>query len=165
VYLIRWGIEQVFQQITEVFHLQQLIGSTAQATVFQAAFCLVLYNLIQVVKRYIAAAPGAPTSVEGISTELVFRDIERQLIALTEVVKPAEVVASIPAALSLAAVVARLRDLLSGAWKPEWRKSVNKKRRPQVPKAKQSGAHTSIHRVLEKHRQDQKENKKVLSKL
>jgi len=44
VYLARWGIEQVFQQITEVFALRRLIGSTPQATVFQAAFCLLLYN-------------------------------------------------------------------------------------------------------------------------
>ena len=45
-YLQRWGIEQVFQKVTEVFHLQGLIGSTPKATIFQFAFCLVLYNLI-----------------------------------------------------------------------------------------------------------------------
>src|SRR5262249_21414110 len=38
VYLARWGIERVFQQVTEVLQLQQLIGSTPQATVFQGAF-------------------------------------------------------------------------------------------------------------------------------
>ena len=27
-YLLRWGIENVFQQVTEVFHLQRLISST-----------------------------------------------------------------------------------------------------------------------------------------
>lgn len=161
LYLVRWGIERVFQQITEVFHLQQLIGSTAQATVFQAAFCLVLYNMIQVVKRFIAADPGTPVAVEAISTELLFRDIERQLIAMTELTTPTEVVACFPKAMSMAEAVARLRDLLSGAWRPEWRKAVNKKRRVQVPKAKQSGAHTSIHRVLEKHRQHQKEEKEA----
>ena len=161
LYLERWGIERVFQQITEVFHLQQLIGSTAQATVFQAAFCLVLYNLIQVVKRYVAADAGTPVALEAISTELLFRDVERQLIALTELAEPAEVVACLPKALTRAEAVARLTDLLAGAWRPEWRKAVNKKRRTQGPKAKQSGAHTSIHRVLEKHRQHQKERKEA----
>lgn len=50
LYLARWGIERVFQQITEVFHLQTLIGTTPQGTVFQCAFCLLLYNLGQVVR-------------------------------------------------------------------------------------------------------------------
>ena len=41
-YRQRWGIEQVFQQVTEVFGLQQLIGSRPEAAVFQAAICFVL---------------------------------------------------------------------------------------------------------------------------
>jgi hypothetical protein len=36
--LQRWGIEQVFQKVTEVFHLQGLIGGTPKATIFQFAF-------------------------------------------------------------------------------------------------------------------------------
>lgn len=49
-YLQRWGIERVFQVITEVFALQHLIGTTPQGTLFQLAFCLLLYNLIQLVR-------------------------------------------------------------------------------------------------------------------
>jgi hypothetical protein len=33
LYLARWSIERVFQQITEVFHLQTLIGTTPQAAI------------------------------------------------------------------------------------------------------------------------------------
>ncbi len=152
LYLVRWGIERVFQQITEVFHLRQLIGSTPQATVFQAAFCLVLYNMIQVVKGHIAAAPGTPLAAEQISTELVFKDIQRQLTALTELATPPEVVACIPQQLTLAEMLERLRTLLKAVWTERWRKAVNRKRRPHVPQAKKSGAHTSVHRVLEKHK-------------
>jgi Transposase DDE domain len=50
LYRERWGIERVFQQVTEVFGLQGLIGSSPRATVFQFAFCLLLYNLLQVVR-------------------------------------------------------------------------------------------------------------------
>ena len=32
LYLARWSIERVFQQITEVFHLQTLIGTTPQGS-------------------------------------------------------------------------------------------------------------------------------------
>ena len=90
VYLARWGIERVFQQITEVFHLQALIGTTPQGTVFQLAFCLLLYNLLQVVRAYVAAAQARPP--ETISTELLFDDVQRQLVALTELVPPPAVV-------------------------------------------------------------------------
>ena len=61
VYQQRWGIERMFQQVTEVFTLRRLIGSRPEAMIFQAAFCLLLYNLIQVVRAYVAGA-GA---VEG----------------------------------------------------------------------------------------------------
>ena len=57
LYRLRWGIEEVFQQVTEVFHLQALIGTTPQGTVFQFAFCLLLYNLLQVVRQ--AQCPAA----------------------------------------------------------------------------------------------------------
>lgn len=40
LYRERWGIERVFQQVTEVFGLKGLIGGTPQATIFQFAFCL-----------------------------------------------------------------------------------------------------------------------------
>jgi IS4 transposase len=50
LYLARWGIERVFQQITEVFDWRRLIGTTPQGTLFQLAFCLLLYNQIQVVR-------------------------------------------------------------------------------------------------------------------
>ncbi|HWU39753.1 MAG TPA: transposase, partial [Candidatus Acidoferrum sp.] len=54
-YLKRWGIETVFHQITDVFSLKHLIGSTPQATLFQLAFCLLLYNTLQVVRGHLAS--------------------------------------------------------------------------------------------------------------
>jgi len=150
VYLQRWGIERVFQQVTEVFQLQRLIGSTPQATVFQGAFCLLLYNLIQVIKGYIAVAEGRdPDTISG---ELLFYDIRRQLTAVTELATAQEIVRCIPSQLTRERMVARLRRLLEGVWTPRWRKAVNKRPRPQTTKAKGSGAHTSVHRVLEQHR-------------
>ena len=89
LYLARWSIERVFQQITEVFHLQTLIGTTPQGTVFQLAFCLLLYNLVQVVRAYVATAQARP--VPTISTELLFDDVHRQLVAFTELVPAPQV--------------------------------------------------------------------------
>jgi hypothetical protein len=152
LYHKRWGIEQVFQQITEVFELRRLIGCTPEATVFQAAFCLVLYNLIQVVRHYVAIARAC--AVAELSAEQLYRDAQEELTALGQVVPAAEVAACIPVAWTAEALGARLGQLLGGVWSPRWRKAVNRKPRPHQPKAK-GGDHTSVHRLQEAHRQKQ----------
>ena len=48
----------------------------------------------------------------------------------------------------------RLHTLLDFRWTPGWRTAVNTNPRPKVAKAKQSGALTSRHRLLEKARQE-----------
>jgi len=54
-----WSIERVFQQITEVFELRHLIGRAPGAAVFQAALCLVICNILQVLRGYAArVSPG-----------------------------------------------------------------------------------------------------------
>jgi hypothetical protein len=148
VYLSRWGIERVFQQITEVFELRRLIGGMPQATIFQAGFCLVLYNLLQVIRGYIAVSQvGMP--VDGVSVEQIFVDVQKQLTALT-VLFPSQTIADwFSEELSREEIIERLRTLLNAVWTPRYRKAVNTKPRPKVKKAKGSGAHTSVHKVLE----------------
>lgn len=154
VYGGRWGIEQVFQQITEVFALRHLIGSTPHATVFQAAFCLLLYNMVQVLRGYIAQARPQPCVAEELSAEQIFYDVQRELTAVSVLVAPAMVVSAYTEELSEEELCQRLHTLLDSLWTPRWRKAVNTKPRPKVAKAKQSGAHTSMHRLLEKARQE-----------
>jgi hypothetical protein len=153
VYLARWGIERVFQQITEVFALQHLIGSTPQATVFQAAFCLVLYNMVQVVRGYIAATRPEPCHAEALSAEQIFYDVQRELTAVSVLLPPALIAAEYGEALSVERLRQHLHSLLASVWTPRWRKAMNKTPRPKVLKAKRSGAHTSMHRLLEAARQ------------
>jgi len=149
VYLARWQIEGVFQQITEVFDLRRLIGSTPQATVFQAALCLVLYNLVQVVRAYIAAGRPEPTPVSSLSAEKIFDDLREELIALHKMLDVPQVLACVARPRTAAELVARLQTLLSRAWSPEWVKAKAGKRRPKAKPVKKSGAHTSVHKVLE----------------
>lgn len=143
-YLQRWGIEQVFQKVTEVFHLQSLIGSTPKATIFQFAFCLLLYNLIQVIRGYVAAHQQRPT--ETISVENLFLDVHRQLTAWSVLVE-AGVQLKIRAASDLPDLATRLHALLVGQWSNRWIKAINKKRRSHVAKPKDR-THGSVFRVL-----------------
>jgi hypothetical protein len=145
--LSRWGIEGVFQEVTETFGLEGLIGSTPEAAVLQFAFCLLLYNTLQVTRGFIAANQERPT--ETISIENIFVDVTEELVAfnvllrrgflLLEDIPPCEDVA------------ARLQELLRDEWTDRWIKAINKKRRVHVV---QSGnrAPGSVFRILEANR-------------
>lgn len=157
VYLQRWGIERVYQQITQVFHLKQLIGSTPEGSVFQAAFCLVLYNMLRVIRGYVAAGQ-AELPVEMVSVEQIFTDVQKGLTALTELFASRTIAGWFAEDLSREELAARLEVLLGGVWTPRYRKAVNTKPRPKVKKAKCSGAHTSVHKVLEEERKKKSEH-------
>lgn len=150
LYLARWGIERVFQQITEVFDRRSLIGTTPEGTLFQLSFCLLLYNLIQVVRAYVARAAQLPH--EAISTELLYEDVRRQLTALADVVGLTRAVdlllVPVGSTLSAGLVRERLEELLADVWTERWRKAVNKKARQHPPKTR-GREHTSVHRILD----------------
>lgn len=149
-YQLRWTIERVFQQITEVFNLQSLIGTTPQGTLFQLSFCLLLYNAIQVVRGYVAE--DAREEVAAVSTELLFDDVRRQLIALHETLEVAEVISLIPDDLTAATVRTHLTKLLRGIWTERWRKAPSKRKKPQDWKANER-THNSAYRVIMEARQ------------
>ncbi len=133
-----------------MFHLQALIGTTPQGTVFQFAFCLLLYNLLQVVRGYIAAAQERP--VPTISLELLFDDVHRQLIALSELVAPPVVAALFEPLPDGATLHRRLERLLTPVWTPRWLKAPPQKRKPPTPPTSSAGNHTSVYRLLEAYR-------------
>jgi hypothetical protein len=148
VYLLRWGIEHLFQDITEVFQLRPLIGGTPQATVFQAAFSFLLYNVIVVMKSYLATATRP---VEVISSEKLFVDVERELVAWQVVIGPEQTAEVLGEALSVKQLKQRLRQLLGSAWTERWRKAPKKKHPTKHPKKEYlKGGHNSVYRLLQK---------------
>jgi len=146
LYLARWSIERVFQQITEVFHLQSLIGTTPQGTVFQFAFCVLLYNMVQVVRAYVATAQARP--VPTISTELLFDDVHRQLVAFTELVAPEHVEPLFPVLPTEEVLRAQLTRLLATIWTNRWLKAPPKKRKAPAPRTPIRGNQTSVYRLV-----------------
>ena len=145
LYARRWGIEQIFQKVTEVFCLQRLIGGTPQATVFQFAFCLLLYNMIETVRSTIAAQ--VERDPETISLEKLFLDVERQLTACTVMWDVEQLVARVDRPWRASEVRQRLRHLLRHVWTDRWIKAKSYRRRPH-PIVPRSGVHTSVHRIL-----------------
>jgi hypothetical protein len=152
VYLARWGIERVFQQVTEVFELRRLIGSSPQATIFQFAFCLLLYNMLQVMRAHVAAQHAAQVSgLAALSTENLFYDVQHQMIAWSELGQVEVVATRWPGALGPAQVAAALGVLLAAVWRDAWIKAPPKKRWTPPLRGVQ-GQHTSVWRVLQAHR-------------
>jgi hypothetical protein len=149
VYLHRWGIERMFQQVTEVFHLQTLIGSSPRATVFQASFCLLLYNMIQVIRAYIAESEQR--EVNTISNEQLFYDVRRELTAWTEVLTTRETVDLLSTTWTLAQVTHRLGQLLHGQWTHRWLKSPSNTHKHVPPQRNEyaEGGHNSVYRIIQ----------------
>lgn len=149
IYLRRWGIERVFQQITEVFHLQHLIASTPQGTIFQCALCLLLYNAVQVLRAH--AAHGQSLDREEISTEKLFYDLRRELIAWHVMFGSAWTIEHFKRALSLENLVARLTKLTQIAWTPRWIKATKTTATAAKTKPITPGGHTSMKRLIDQH--------------
>ena len=145
LYAERWGIEQVFQQVTETFSLQHLIGCAPQAVLMQFGFCLLLYNMMQVVRAYVAEDGGVLVAV--VSMHYLFDHARRQLQAWAY-----HTDGSWPRAGRTAARMRdRLRALLAGVWDPKlFTKAAD--RRPRVkpkPIARLKGGHNSVQRLLD----------------
>jgi len=146
LYASRWGIERMFQQVTEVFGLHALIGGTPEATVFQFAFCLVLYNIIQVVRGYIATAQKR--SPETISSEKLFYDVKREITAWSVLVTPPATVAYLDPHDTRQAVRAHLQRLLTPLWTNRWLRAPPQRRRPHPPAEPSRRTHASVYRIL-----------------
>ena len=144
-YLMRWEIERVFQQITEVFSLESLIGTDPRAVVFQCGLCLLLYNVLQVVRGLLAEIQEREP--EKISTEQVFYDARRELVSLTTLGDTETIAEHFGAPTTPEQTRVRLMALLTTTWSDRWLKAAPKKKAPARIQAKQSGAHTSVARA------------------
>jgi hypothetical protein len=145
LYKMRWGIEQVFQQITETFSLSHLIGCSPKAILLQFSYCLLLYNQMQMVKAYVALDGGVLAS--AVSMHYLFDDVRKELQAWayhTDGSWPR--IQRDPSAMRQ-----RLQTLLKGSWCAiKYTKASDKKPRGKPkPKLRLHGGHSSIQRALE----------------
>jgi hypothetical protein len=145
LYRHRWRIEQVFQQVTQTFSLSHLIGCGPKATLFQLAYCLLLYNLTQVVKAYLAADGGVLPSI--VSTFYLFQDMRKELEAWAyhgDGDWPRH-------SRDAVAMRTRLAELLKGRWNARRYTKASDKRPRGKPKPRQrlKGDHVSVQRVLQ----------------
>jgi hypothetical protein len=145
LYKHRWGIEQLFQQVTETFSLSHLIGSSPKAVLLQFAYCLLLYNLMQLIKIYVARDGAVLASV--VSMFYLFNDVKKELSAWayhTDGAWPRT-------RRNAVQMKGRLAELLEGSWHPvAYTKASDKKpRKKPKPKPLLRGGHSSVQRLLD----------------
>jgi hypothetical protein len=80
--------------------------------------------------------------------EEIFRDATRQLTCVTELIRPAELTALIPAVRSITELKQHLSKLLRAPIPKLWRKTTNQRHRKKPPTKKQNSAHTSVTKLL-----------------
>lgn len=147
LYRRRWGIERMFQQVTQTFALDHLIGCSPRAILFQFALCLLMYNLTQVLRRFVAA--DGRVDAEAVSTHALFYDLRRELAAWSYLGLPEPTDA--PAARDPAALRGRLAGLLAGSWDlVAHAKAADRRPRAKPPDRRSlHGGHTSVQRLLD----------------
>lgn len=146
MYLRRWGIERLFQKATDVFQLRSLVSARENGTVFQAALCLLLYNLTIVVRAYVAA--GAAKTTEEISLEKLFVDMCRQLTSVVEVLTtPVVVAAYADGHWTADRLRSYLESVLGTTWRDWWKKSPPRKTSPPTPTEYLAGGHSSVFKI------------------
>jgi len=149
-YRLRWGIERVFQQVTEVFGLQTLIGCRPEGAVLQAAVCFLLYNAIQVLRSHVARAGGLSTA--RVSSELLFREVVKQLTCWDYLIDRETTQSELQTLGTAEQLRHWLTTRLDGCWNDGWRKAPTKKKPatgwkpPKTPPG--HGGHTSVYRAL-----------------
>jgi hypothetical protein len=149
-YLSRWGIERMFQKVTDVFNLKQLLGCTPKANIFQTSFCFVIYNMIQIVRAYVARAGGVTS--EQVSTEKLFDDVQEELVAWGKL-GDTSVVAQVTGPVKTEKQMRNLLEhLLHDQWLERWTKAPSNPRQTRGRTQNSRGGRTSVYKVLQQHR-------------
>jgi Transposase DDE domain len=153
IYLTRWDIENVFQEVTELFDLKKLVGSTPEANLFQLAITLVMATVVQTIKGWMAKAKKR--RARSISTEMLLRDVRRQFETLAIFFEIDELGRWIfPRTAD--EIRTWLETTLGAAWKPKYAKRMSEPKDPSRPKkakakqAKYTKSHDSVFRILQR---------------
>jgi len=148
LYRSRWGIEVMFQRVVQTFDLRELIGGTPEATVFQAALCLLLYNITMIVRDFVAV--GAQREPKTVSLQLLFDDMVRDLTGWLQVIGLETTLALLRETKHCNPLGLRqyLAAILGTVWTNRWNKAPTRKRLRSPLRAYIGGGHTSVDKIL-----------------
>jgi Transposase DDE domain len=147
LYRQRWCIETCFREVVQTFDLRNFIGSSPRATVFEAAFCLLLYNITLLVKCLVA---GRTRSPEDVSTKLLYDEMLRELTSwhtLLSVDQTVRVIESNPLR-SPEELIGYLTKILGSFPETKWKKAPKQIRKPKPARKYLKGGHSSAEKII-----------------
>lgn len=144
LYALRWTIETVFQHITEQFDLRRMIGSTAQATIFQFSISLLIYNFMILIQTRVSE--HRELDPQQLSLPKIIKTVKKQLLALSTFVPASTITTEI---LNQRPTPLRVSNRVRKLWNDDWIKAIKNKRKTKPPPAKRAGAHTSVKRLID----------------
>ena len=147
LYRSRWGIESMYQVVVETFDLRALIGSTPEATTFQAMLCLLIYNITLTIRHFVAA--GAEVTPAEVSLDLLFDDVRRDLTGCLEVLG-AEATTELFETTHIddpKTLAEYLAAILLTIWTMRWKKAQTRKQPPKTTKGCLGGGHSSVFKI------------------
>jgi Transposase DDE domain len=158
LYGIRWDIETLYHEVTMVFGLRHLIGSTPRAAVFQTMFCLLLANVMYLVQGYLAAA-GKKKCAE-VSTKKLMKDTRKQMQVGFLMLTPTQLLSLLPPRMEPEAMRQWMTKKISPLWKKHYEKAIEKNKRPKRIKEKKSGSHHSAYKLMQEYKERQRSKPK-----
>lgn len=144
LYAQRWTIETVFQHITEQFDLRRMIGSTAEATIFQFSISLLIYNFMILIQTRVSEHKNIDP--DQLSLPKIIKTVKKQLLSLSTFVPASTIATEI---LNDRPTTSQVSDRIKGLWDDDWIKATKNNRNSKPPPYKQSGAHTSVKRQID----------------
>lgn len=149
LYRHRRGLEAMFEQLVQTFELRHLIGANPQATVFQAALCLLLDNATPVIRDTVAVE--AEVEPNEVSPKFLFGDVTRQLTGWLTMIPVGDTLELLRAKPGVGPEALRkyLRGLPAPTGTELWRKAPYRKQPPKpAPKGYLKGGHSSVDKIL-----------------
>lgn len=147
LYGLRWTIETAFLHVTKEFDLRHMIGSTAEATLFQFSISLVIYNVMRLIQAHVSEENKV--TPEELSLPKIIRTAKKQMASLSLFVPAVETADLI---LKKRPTATRVAKMLGKLWADDWIKAPKKSRAVKLLPKKQSGAHTSVYREIQAYR-------------
>jgi hypothetical protein len=143
LYGLRWTIETAFLHVTKEFDLRHMIGSTAEATLFQFAVTLIIHNVMRLILAHVSEAQNV--SPDELSLPKIIRTAKKQMASLTVFVPAAKTADLI---LAKNPTPARVAKMLGKLWDDDWIKARKKPRALTPTPKKKSRDHTSVYRAI-----------------
>ena len=116
---------------------------------FQAAFCLLLFNIMHLLRIHLSISHDLEP--DATSMKNVFDDVRDEHTAMRVLIPSSHRLPPFTDALTAESTRHNLATLLNSVWQNHWLKAPKNHRHPPPPRRRIPGGHTSVFRQIQQH--------------